>query len=272
MLEGHTEGGTERGGAMIEVRNLRKTFKDLVAVEDVSFQAQDGRITGLIGPNGAGKTTTLRILYTIMQADSGVALIDGHDTAREPQEVQRRIGVLPDNRGLYPRLTAREHVRYYGRLHGMPRDELEASIEELVTVLGMEEIADRRAKGFSKGQTLKVALARALVHKPHNVMLDEPTNGLDVDSSRAVRDLVRRIRDEGRCVLFSSHIMSEVQALCDRIIVMGYGRVVAEGTPEELADLTGQADLEEIFVAIAREEAEMKKRNKLEELKETLDA
>lgn len=256
---------------MIEVRNLRKSFKDFVAVENVSFSAKDGEITGLIGPNGAGKTTTMRILYTIMRPDSGQALVDGFDAVADPQQVQRRIGVLPDNRGLYPRLTAREHVRYYGRLHGMKGEALESSIEEMIDTLVMRDVADRRTKGFSKGQTLKVALARALVHKPHNVMLDEPTNGLDVDSSRAVRDMVRRIRDEGRCVLFSSHIMSEVQALCDRIIVMGHGRVVAEGTPDDLADLTGQADLEEIFVAIARDEEELKKRTELEALKETLD-
>lgn len=256
---------------MIEVRNLRKSFKDLVAFENVSFSAKDGEITGLIGPNGAGKTTTMRILYTIMRPDSGQALVDGFDAVADPQQVQRRIGVLPDNRGLYPRLTAREHVRYYGRLHGMKGEALESSIEEMIDTLVMRDVADRRTKGFSKGQTLKVALARALVHKPHNVMLDEPTNGLDVDSSRAVRDMVRRIRDEGRCVLFSSHIMSEVQALCDRIIVMGHGRVVAEGTPDDLADLTGQADLEEIFVAIARDEEELKKRTELEALKETLD-
>lgn len=257
---------------MIEVRNLRKTFKDVVAVENVSFTARDGEITGLIGPNGAGKTTTLRILYTIMRPDSGVALIDGHDATREPQMAQRRLGVLPDNRGLYPRLTGREHVRYYGRLHGLPRAELEVAIDELVATLKMEDVADRRAKGFSKGQTLKVALARALVHRPHNVVLDEPTNGLDVDSSRAVRDMVRRIRDEGRCVLFSSHIMSEVQALCDRIIVMGHGRVVAEGTPDQLSEMTGQANLEEIFVAIAREEEELRKKATFEALKEQLDA
>jgi len=243
---------------MIEVRNLYKSFGDLTAVENVSFVAQDGEITGLIGPNGAGKTTTLRILYTLMRADRGAALVDGFDTGTQPQDAQRRLGVLPDNRGLYPRLTAREHIRYYGKLHDMRGQQLEAAIEDLIETLGMQDIADRRAKGFSKGQTLKVALARALVHRPHNVLLDEPTNGLDVASSRAVRDLVRRIRDEGRCVLFSSHIMAEVQALCDRIIVMGHGRIVAVGTPDDLRSRTGQSDLEEIFVAIANEEARMR--------------
>jgi len=243
---------------MIEVRNLGKSFGNLVAVENVSFIARDGEITGLIGPNGAGKTTTLRILYTLMRPDSGIALVDGFDTSTAPQEAQRRLGVLPDNRGLYPRLTAREHIRYFGRLHGMSGEPLESAIDDLVATLGMEDVADRRAKGFSKGQTLKVALARALVHRPHNVLLDEPTNGLDVASSRAVRDLVHRIRDEGRCVLFSSHIMAEVQALCDRIVVMGNGRIVAIGTPGELRDRTGESDLEEIFVAIANEEVRLR--------------
>ena len=173
----------------------------------------------------------------------------GTTRSSSAREVQRRIGVLPDNRGLYPRLTAREHVRYYGRLHGMSGAPLEARIQELMVQLEMEDIADRRAKGFSKGQTLKVALARALVHEPYSMMFDEPTNGLDISASRAVRALIRGIRDEGRCVLFCSHIMPEVEALCDRIVVIAEGRVVADGTPDELRRDAGQRDLEEVFLA-----------------------
>jgi sodium transport system ATP-binding protein len=233
---------------MIEVRNVGKSFGRIEALNDVSFTARDGEITGLIGPNGAGKTTTLRILYTVLKPDTGVARIDGFDVVGERREVQRRIGVLPDSRGLYPRLTAREHIRYYGRLHGHSGAPLERRIDDLIGQLGMEDIADRRTKGFSKGQTMKVALARALVHEPHNVMFDEPTNGLDVASSRAVRDLVLGIRDAGRCVLFCSHIMSEVEALCDRIVVIARGRVVADGTPAELRQAVGRADLEEVFL------------------------
>jgi sodium transport system ATP-binding protein len=233
---------------VIVVDNLSKAFRSVQAVGGVSFVARDGEITGLIGPNGAGKTTTLRILYTVLKPDGGRALVDGHDSVTERFAVQRRIGVLPDNRGLYPRLTAREHVRYYGRLHGLNGPVLERRIDTLLERLGMQDIADRRAKGFSKGQTLKVALARALVHEPHNVMLDEPTNGLDIASSRAVRQLIREMRDQGRCILFSSHIMAEVEALCDRLVVIAEGRVVAEGTPAELRQMTGQRDLEEVFL------------------------
>ena len=234
---------------MIEVKDVTKSFGQFEALHSVSFTARDGEITCLIGPNGAGKTTTLRVLYTVLRPDQGHACVDGYDAVEQRQEVQRRIGVLPDNRGLYPRLTAREHVRYYGRLHGMSGAPLEARLQELMVQLEMEDIADRRAKGFSKGQTLKVALARALVHEPHSMMFDEPTNGLDISASRAVRALIRGIRDEGRCVLFCSHIMPEVEALCDRIVVIAEGRVVADGTPDELRRDAGQRDLEEVFLA-----------------------
>lgn len=240
---------------MIEVQGLRKSFNGVEVVCGIDFTASDGQITSLIGPNGAGKTTTLRMLYTVLRPDGGRALVDGHDASTERLAVQRRIGVLPDNRGLYPRLTAREHVRYFGRLHGLNGAELEARIERLVERLGMADFADRRSKGYSKGQTLKVALARALVHEPANIMLDEPTNGLDIASSRAVRDLIREFRDQGRCVLFSSHIMAEVEALCDRIIVMSDGLIVANGKPEELRQATGQDDLEEVFLAAVTEGA-----------------
>jgi len=233
---------------VIVVEGLTKSFRNVQAVRGVSFVARDGEITGLIGPNGAGKTTTLRVLYTVLKPDSGRALVDGHDSVTERFAVQSRIGVLPDNRGLYPRLTAREHVRYYGRLHGLGGPDLERRIDRLFEQLGMADIADRRAKGFSKGQTLKVALARAMVHEPHNMMFDEPTNGLDIASSRAVRQLIRGMKEQGRCVLFSSHIMAEVEALCDRLVVIAEGRVVAAGTPAELRQLTGQRDLEEVFL------------------------
>jgi sodium transport system ATP-binding protein len=234
---------------MIAVEHLHKTFGSVVAVEDVSFQAADGAITGLLGPNGAGKTTTLRVLYTVIKPERGSAAVDGFDVATAPDQVRRRIGVLPDGFGLYPRLTAREHVRYFGRLHGHGGAALESDIDQLVTLLDMQDIAERRAEGFSHGQRLKVALARALVHHPGNVLLDEPTNGLDVLALRTTRTLIRRIRDEGRCVLFSSHVMQEVAALCDHIAVVAQGRVVAEGTPESLRTAMGADNLEDAFVS-----------------------
>ncbi|MCU0492331.1 MAG: ATP-binding cassette domain-containing protein [Chloroflexaceae bacterium] len=234
---------------MITVQNLHKSFGKIVAVEDVSFSANDGMITGLLGPNGAGKTTTLRMLYTLLRPDRGSATVDGHDSQRETRAVLRRIGVLPDNHGLYQRLTSREHIRYFGRLHGMAGAALERRIDDLVKLLDMQEIADRRVDGFSQGQRLKVAIARALVHNPQNLLLDEPTNGLDVMSTRAMRTLIRRVRDEGKCVLFSSHIMQEVTALCERIVVIARGTVVANGTPDELRQQTGQSNLEDAFVA-----------------------
>ena len=234
---------------MIEVKNLRKTFGKVVAVDDVSFRAENGQVTGLLGPNGAGKTTTLRVLYTILKPDSGTAAVDGHDVMRDPIEVQRRIGVLPDNHGLYPRLSARENIRYYGRLHGLGGGALEAKIDELIKILEMDDFSDRRTEGFSNGQRMKVAIARALVHDPDNVLLDEPTNGLDVMSTRSMRNFIRRLRDEGKCVLFSSHIMQEVSALCDHIVVINHGLVAASGSAETLKRETGRENLEDAFVA-----------------------
>ncbi len=235
---------------MIEVRDLYKRFGSVEALRGVSFAAPDGRITGLLGPNGAGKTTTLRILYTVLRPDRGVALIDGHDTQSAPRLAQRAIGALPDSHGLYARLTARENIRYYGRLHGMKGAELEQEIGSILALLEMQEIADRRADGFSNGERLKVAIGRALVHRPHNVLLDEPTNGLDVMSTRAMRAIIRRLRDEGKTVLFSSHIMQEVSALCDHIVVIAHGQVAGCGTPEELQRQTNQPTLEDAFVSI----------------------
>ncbi len=235
---------------MIEVKDIHKSFGSIHAVQGISFAVADGRITGLLGPNGAGKTTMLRLLYTLLKPDSGTAAVDGFDIAQAPLEVQQRIGALPDSRGLYPRLTSRENIRYYGRLHGLKGEELERNIDRLIKLLDMADFADRRTEGFSTGQRLKVAIARALIHNPKNVLLDEPTNGLDVMSTRAMRDFIRRLRDEGHCVLFSSHIMQEVAALCDHIVIIAQGQVVAYGTPDELRQQTSQATLEDAFVAI----------------------
>ncbi len=215
-----------------------------------SFNATDGQVTGLIGPNGAGKTTALRILYTVMNPDSGHARIDGFDTVTDRREVQARVGVLTDAQGLYPRLTAREHIRYFGKLHGMNSKVLEARIDELASTLHMHEFIDRRAKGFSKGQTRKLALARALVHDPKNLMVDEPTNGLDIATSRAVHELVRDLKDRGHCILFCSHIMAEVASISDRIVVLARGKVVAHGTAEELFELSGCTEFDEMFLKL----------------------
>ena len=236
---------------MIHALNLRKQFGNVVAVDDVSFSAPDGAVTGLLGPNGAGKTTSLRMVYGLLKPASGKVEIDGIDVALRPLEAQARIGVLPDISGLYTRLTAREHIRYYGNLHGLNGAELEARIDKWVDILSLHDVIERRVAGFSHGERTKVALARALVHNPQNILLDEPTNGLDVMSTRAVRELIRRLRAEGRCVVFSSHVMQEVSALCDRIVVIAHGRVAAEGTAEELLLQTGQTSLEDAFVQLA---------------------
>jgi sodium transport system ATP-binding protein len=235
---------------VIRVENLHKRFGEVTAVDGVTFTADNGKVTGLLGPNGAGKTTTLRMLYALMKPDAGTIHVDDIDAVAEPQKAQARLGVLPDVSGLYPRLTPREHIEYYGQLHGMSGPALGHRITELIDTLDMKMIADRRAQGFSLGERTKVALARAVVHDPRNVLLDEPTNGLDVMSTRAVREIIRRFRSEGRCVLFSSHVMQEVSALCDRIIVIGRGRIVASGTPDELRQQTGHQNLEDAFVAL----------------------
>jgi sodium transport system ATP-binding protein len=244
---------------MIVAENLHKAFKTktglIKAVDNVGFQAEDGRITGLLGPNGAGKTTTMRMLYTLMSPDQGRVLVDGLDVATHPVEVRRRLGVLPDARGVYKRLTARENIAYFGELHGMSAAHIRERTKVLSRALDMEDILDRQTDGFSQGQRTKTAIARALVHDPRNVILDEPTNGLDVMTTRALRGFLRELRDEGRCVIFSSHIMQEVAALCDTIVIIAKGTVMAAGTADELRALTGEANLEDAFVkAIGNEE------------------
>jgi sodium transport system ATP-binding protein len=236
---------------MIRVEQLRKQFGAVTAVNGVTFTAENGSITGLLGPNGAGKTTTLRMLYAVMRPDTGSIKVDDVDAIADPHEAQARLGVLPDGFGLYPRLTAREHLEYFGELHGISGASLRQRTKALLDLLDMNGIADRRTAGFSHGERTKVGLARALVHNPQNVLLDEPTNGLDVMSTRAVRTIVRRLKEEGRCVLFSSHVMQEVSALCDSIVVIAHGQVVGRGTPDDLRRHTGHENLEDAFVALA---------------------
>ena len=236
---------------MIRVDSLCKKFGDVIAIDNVSFVAQDGRVTALLGPNGAGKSTTLRILAAVLRSDSGSASINGHDLQTAPALVRASIGVLPHNAGVYARLSARENIRYFGRLQGLSGDSLEQRIDDLLDQLEMRSFADRRTLGFSQGQKVKVALARALVHDPKHVLLDEPTNGLDVMATRALRDIVHGLRAAGCCVLFSSHIMQEVENVCDDVVIISGGRVRYTGTLGDLRIAAGTTVLEEAFVILA---------------------
>ena len=234
---------------MIVLESLAKRFGRIDAIRDVSLSAADGRVTGLLGPNGAGKSTTLRLLYGSLRPDGGRALVDGHEVARDPTAALGRLGVLPHNAGLYPHLTARENIRYFGALQGLGGAALERRIDELAGLLDLAPLMERRTKGFSQGERVKVAIARALVHGPQNIVLDEPTNGLDVLATRSLRALILRLRDAGHCLLFSSHVMQEVAALCDEIVIIDGGRVVANGTPAALRATVSSGSLEDAFVA-----------------------
>jgi sodium transport system ATP-binding protein len=244
---------------MIEVQSLGKSFvagqgrkaQTVVAVEDVSFMAADGRITALLGPNGAGKTTTLRVLSTLMRADRGSARVGGIDVAADPAAARATMGMLSDSRGLYARLTARENVAYYARLRSVPAAIFESRLADIAALLDLTSLLDRPTAGFSTGEKMKVALARALIHDPQHLILDEPTNGLDVMSTRALRRLLLELRSRGKCVLFSTHIMQEVDAVCDEIVVVARGRSVAHGTADALRAQSGCASLEDAFVALA---------------------
>jgi sodium transport system ATP-binding protein len=235
---------------MIEAQALNKRFGSVHAARDVSFVARDGEITGLLGANGAGKSTSLRLLYGVLTPDSGRALVDGLDIAGEMSRARAHLGVLPHAAGLYGNLTARENIAYFGALHGLAPAALEARCEELSALLDMRDFLDRRAKGFSQGQRIKVALARALVHDPRNLILDEPTNGLDVMAIRNLREMLGGLRAAGRCILFSSHVMQEVAALCDRVVVIGAGRVLADATPEEIRVRAGAISFEAAFLQV----------------------
>ena len=239
---------------MIEVKNLTKYYGDndaIKAVDGVSFTCPDGQITGLLGPNGAGKTTTLRMIAGLIQPRSGTVIVDGHDVRQDPKAVRRALGVQSDMNGVYPRLTPREQFRYYARFYGMSGQPLETRIQNIIDELKMGEIADRRAEGFSRGQRQKIVIGRALVHDPRNVLMDEPTNGLDVLAVRDTRQTIRDMKEQGRCVLFSTHYMDEAERLCDHIAIIVQGKIVAFGTPADLIAQTGKERLEEAFVAIA---------------------
>ena len=235
---------------MIEVRNLQKTFGAVAALRDVSFLAPDGAITGLLGANGAGKSTTLRTICGVLKPGGGEVLVDGVSPAHDPLALQRRVGGLLDHAGLYARFTPRETLTFSGRLHGIPRQRLRDRVDETIYFLGMQTVADRPTGGFSLGERMKTALGRALIHAPRNLVLDEPTSGLDVPSVRALRLLLQRTRDAGACIVFSSHVLAEVRALCDRVVILAGGRVVAEGTSAELCTRAGVANLEDAFVAL----------------------
>jgi sodium transport system ATP-binding protein len=235
---------------MLELHGVTAGYGAFTALWDVGLTVSAGEAVAVVGPNGAGKTTLLRVLATLIVPDAGTATVGGLDVVRHRFDVRRRIGVLSDARGLYPRLTVRENVRYYGALHGLAGPALESRVDAVVAALGLGALADRRTQGFSQGERMKVAIARALVHDPDTLLLDEPTNGLDIASTRALRELLRRLRAEGRCLLFSSHVMQEVSALCDRIVILGHGRVVAQGTAAELVERSGQASLEDAFVQL----------------------
>lgn len=233
---------------MIKVTNLKKSFGEVKAVRGISFEARDGEITGLLGPNGAGKTTTLRMLYSLLPPDSGEIRIDGLDPQNDAMAIKRTLGVVPDSRGLYTRMTARENIAYYGKLHGMTGKAIARRIDELVKTLDMQDFIERRTEGFSQGQRVKVAIARAMVHSPQTVLLDEPSNGLDVMSTRALRKYILSLKDAGHSVILSTHIMQEVAALCDRIVIIAKGRIAADGSADELLQQSGCNSLEDAFV------------------------
>ncbi len=235
---------------MIKVTNLHKSFGKIKAVRGISFEAHDGQITGLLGPNGAGKTTTLRMLYSLLPPDEGEISIDGLNPKTDAIAIKRTLGVVPDGRGLYTRLTARENIRYFGELHGMKDRDIRSRIDELVQTLDMGEFIERRTEGFSQGQRVKVAIARAMIHEPQTILMDEPSNGLDVMSTRALRKYILDLKKAGHSVVLSTHIMQEVAALCDRIVIIANGEIAADGTAEQLLERSGQDSLEDAFVAL----------------------
>ncbi len=235
---------------MISVKAISKSFGDVKAVKEVTFTAPDAQVTALLGANGAGKTTSLRMIYSLITPDFGEVSIDGINPKLEPVKARKLLGILPDTKGLYVRLTARENIAYFGKLHGMSDEQIKSRTASLVADLRMEDFIDRKTDGFSQGQRVKVAIARALVHDPQNIILDEPTNGLDVMSTRGVRKFLEKEKNRGKCILFSSHVMQEVAAVSDEILVINNGVVCASGSEQALKEQTNQDSLEDAFVHI----------------------
>ncbi|TKB51676.1 ABC transporter ATP-binding protein [Ferrimonas aestuarii] len=233
---------------MIEVTGLKKRIGEVQALDGLSFKANNGQITGLLGPNGAGKTTALRTLFSMLKADEGHCLVDGIDVAKQPQLAKQSLGLFPDPFGLYDRLTPREYIAFFAELNGMNKAQAACATDAVLTQMQLQDIADRACKGFSQGQKMKTALAQAIVHKPTNIVLDEPSRGLDVMSTRVLRQTLSTLRDEGHCVLFSSHVMQEVAALCDQVIVMAKGKLIVQGSPDELCQLANKDNLEDAFI------------------------
>lgn len=243
---------------MIRIANLSKSFvgakntPSVQALQNISLELRDGEITGLLGLNGAGKSTLLRLIYGLLEASSGEVFVDNFSVAQSANDARRKLGVLPDDTGLYKRLTARENIRYFGELQGLSGAALEKNIDQLIAWLGMESIAERKTEGFSLGERMKTALARAIVHKPQHILLDEPSNGLDVITTRAVRRLLHELKAEGRCVVFSSHLMHEVSGLCDRVVVIAGGKIIADGSVAEIKEMGGGQNLEDAFVNLVQ--------------------
>lgn len=246
---------------MIHARNLTKHFPDIqrghvCALDEVGFDIPAGEIFGLLGPNGAGKTTCLRILSTVLQPTSGTARVAGFDVSEYPADVRRRIGFMSNNTGIYDRMTSREMVLYFGRLYGMGEDELAARIDEIFDILQMNEIRDRLGSKLSTGNKQKVSIARTIVHDPPVMIFDEPTSGLDVLVARSVLETIDSLRDQGKCIIYSTHIMREVEKLCDRVAVIHRGQILAMGVLDELIDEHSQPDLEELFFELVRKHDE----------------
>lgn len=235
---------------MISVDNISKTFGDVQALDGASFTAEDGQITGILGPNGAGKTTCMRIIYGLLRPNTGRVAIGGINSLESPLAAKRMLGVFPDKLGTWERLTTREIIEYFASLHGMDRQQRRLALDGIIRELDLHEIIDRRTKGFSQGQRMKVGLAACLVHQPQNMLLDEPSRGLDVMATRILRDYLKAQRDAGRCIVFSSHVMQEVAALCDKVVIIAQGKVVAEGSTAAICEQAGEADLENAFVKI----------------------